>query len=81
MLKEDFEKVPTGGMKLINQRKAAALDNVMKFIMSRIRSNILSGENPFSLSLPVEIFHTQSNLQKLCHGMSYAPDYLEKANR
>jgi len=43
MLKEDFVKIPEGGMKLVNQQKLAALDNVMKFIMSRIRSNILAG--------------------------------------
>lgn len=53
MLKNDFERVPAGGMKLVNPQKLAALENVLRFIMSSIRSNIMSGTNPFSLSLPV----------------------------
>ena len=52
-MRNNFERLTGGGMKLINQSKIAALDSVMKFIMSKMRSNIMSGQNPFSLSLPV----------------------------
>lgn len=65
-------------MKLNNEVKAAAQNNVIKFIMGTIKKNIFSGKGILNISLPVEIFHCDSNLQRLCESLSMAPDLLEK---
>ena len=53
MLKDDFGEDTGGGMKLIDQVKAAAQDNVISFVMSTFRKNLLSGKSLLSISLPV----------------------------
>lgn len=78
MLKNDFVIAPKGGIVLINETKAAAQNNVIKFIMNRIGKNLFSGKSVLSISLPVEIFDVDSNLQRFCSAMALAPDMLER---
>lgn len=46
--------------------------------MGTIKKNLFSGKGILNISLPVEIFSCDSNLQKLCESLSMAPDLLEK---
>jgi hypothetical protein len=78
MLKNDFVEDSSGGMKLCNEVKAAAQNNVIKFIMGTIKKNIFSGKGILNISLPVEIFNCDSNIQRLCESFSMGPDLLEK---
>lgn len=78
MLKHDFSFDKTGGMVLTNQTKIAAQNNVIKFIMSTLKKNLFSGKGILNISLPVEIFNIDSNIQRLCESMALAPDILEK---
>jgi hypothetical protein len=66
MLKNDFAEDNGGGMKLTNQIKAAAQNNVIKFIMSTMKKNLFSGKSVLNISLPVEIFSVDSNIQRFC---------------
>lgn len=63
----------TGGLKLINQVKIAAQNNVLKFIMKTLKKNLFSGKGILNISLPVEIFNVDSNLQRICIAMSLGP--------
>lgn len=65
-----------GGMKLCNDVKAAAQNNVIKFVMQTIKKNLFSGKGILNISLPVEIFNSDSNIQRLCESMSMAPDLI-----
>ena len=47
--------------------------------MSTLKKNIFSGKGILNISLPVQIFNCDSNLQRLCEGLCLAPDLLEKA--
>jgi hypothetical protein len=76
MLKKDFVSDKHGAMVLVNEAKIAAQNNVIKFIMSTLKKNLFSGKGILNISLPVEIFNIDSNLQRLCEGMSLAPDFL-----
>ncbi len=42
-----------GGMRLNNEVKAAAQNNVIKFIMGTIKKNLFSGKGILNISLPV----------------------------
>lgn len=42
-----------GGLKLINQVKIAAQNNVLKFIMGTLKKNLFSGKGILNISLPV----------------------------
>lgn len=78
MLKGDFVEDTNGGMKLSNEVKAAAQNNVIKFIMGTIKKNLFSGKGILNISLPVEIFNCDSNIQRLCESLSMAPDIIER---
>lgn len=41
--------------------------------------NLLSGKSILNMSLPIEIFGTDSNLERLAKGYIYAPKFLEAA--
>ena len=66
----------SGGFKIINQKKIDAQDNVFSFIMKTLRSNLMSGKGLLNISLPVEIFNCDSNIQRICASMALAPTFL-----
>ena len=64
-------------MKLDNCIKEAAQNNVIKFVLSTIKNNLFSGKSIMNISLPVEIFGVDSNIQRLAECLSFAPDLIE----
>jgi hypothetical protein len=66
-------------MILVNKPKIAAQNNVIKFMMKTMKKNLFSGKGVLNVSLPVEIFNCDSNLQRLCESLALAPDLIEKA--
>lgn len=78
MLKNDFVVDKEGGMLLVNQVRIAAQNNVLKFIMATLKKNLFSGKGILNISLPVEIFASDSNLQRLCESMALAPELIER---
>ena len=54
---------------------------MLKFILTKIGKNLLSGKSILNISLPVDIFAPESNLERLAFAMTYAPIYLERAAR
>ena len=47
--------------------------------MKTLKKNIFSGKGILNISLPVDIFNIDSNLQRMSECMSLAPEILEKA--
>jgi hypothetical protein len=47
-------------------------------MLKKIGSNLISGKSIMSISLPVEIFETRSNLERTAYMFTYAPKYLEE---
>lgn len=45
-----------GGIIFINQQKINDQKGVIKFILSKIAKNLLSGKSVLNISLPVDIF-------------------------
>ena len=58
----------------MNQQK-----KVLTFIIKRIGKNILTGKGILNVSLPVDIFCRQSNVQRLAASFGFAPFFLQKA--
>ena len=52
---------------------------MLSFIIAQIGKNIFSGKSVMNISLPVDIFLSESNLETLAFSMSYAPLLLEPA--
>ena len=52
-----------GGMKLCNDVKAAAQNNVIKLIMQTIKKNLFSGKGILNISFPVETFNSDSHTE------------------
>jgi len=48
-------------------------------MLKKIGTNLISGKSVLSISLPVEIFETRSNLERVAYSFTYAPKYLEEA--
>lgn len=62
-----------GAIIFINQKKIEDQKGVLKFVISKIGKNLLSGQSILSISLPVDIFSAESNLQRFIYSMSYGP--------
>jgi hypothetical protein len=65
-------------MIFINKKKIEDQKGVLKFVLTKIAKNILSGQSILSISLPVDIFAAESNIQRFLYSMLYAPLLLEK---
>lgn len=78
--KNDWEsEAKTGKFLFLNKEKIAAQKKVISFILSKIGSNIISGKSITSISLPIDIFETRSNLERFAHSFSFAPIFLQRA--
>lgn len=64
-------------MIFIHKKKIEDQKGVLKFILSKIAKNLVSGQSITSISLPVDIFSAESNLQRFLYSMSYGPLLLE----
>jgi hypothetical protein len=51
--KDDWVIEKGGGLKLVNQTKINAQNNVLKFIMKTLKKNLFSGKGILNISLPV----------------------------
>jgi hypothetical protein len=76
IVKNDFKIDKAGGLVLINAPKIAAQNSVIKYMMSTLKKNLFSGKGMLNISLPVEIFNCDSNIQRLCEALSLAPDLI-----
>jgi hypothetical protein len=52
---------------------------VLKFLLKRIGTNLLSGKSMMHVSMPVDIFESRSNTERICNGLGFAPIFLERA--
>lgn len=52
-LKDHWVIEKSGGLKLVNQKKIDAQNNVIKFIMGTLKKNLFSGKGVTGISLPV----------------------------
>lgn len=48
--------MPEGGLKFINQKQIDDQKGVLKFILSQVAKNLVSGKSILNISLPVDIF-------------------------
>lgn len=60
-------------MIFIHKKKIEDQKGVLKFVLSKIAKNLLSGQSITQISLPVDIFGPESNLQRFLFSMLYAP--------
>lgn len=68
-LEGEFEINPKGELIVSNKQKLEAQGQVIKYIMKRL----VSGNKPFSTSLPTIIFGEESNLSLLINSYRHAP--------
>ncbi len=61
----------------MNEKKIEDQKGVLKFILTKIGKNLLSGKSVLNISLPVDIFCAESNLERLLYSLTYAPTLLE----
>lgn len=66
-----------GSMIFIHKKKIEDQKGVLKFILSKMAKNLVSGQSILSISLPVDIFGPESNLQRFIYSMVYGPLLLE----
>ncbi len=62
MWQGDWKFPEEGGLIFINKKKIQDQKNVIKFILSQVAKNVLTGKSIMNISLPVDIFSSKSNL-------------------
>jgi len=65
-------------MIFINEKKIEDQKGVLKFVLTKIAKNLLSGQSILNISLPVDIFSPESNIQRFLYSMLYAPLVLDR---
>jgi hypothetical protein len=65
-------------MIFINEKKIEDQKGVLKFVLTKIAKNLLSGQSILSISLPVDIFSPESNIQRFLYSMLYAPLVMDR---
>lgn len=77
--RDEWKVNPLVGLNYIHQKKMEMQKGVLKYVISKMGKNLMSGKGILSVSLPVDIFGTESNLERTARVMGYAPRFLEKA--
>ena len=84
----DYDKIPErefdrkkGGESFLfsNKELITKQNRILKYILSTIGSNLLSGTSVMNISLPVNIFDKRTVLEHWAFQHRLAPEYLEKA--
>lgn len=77
----DEWKVDTesGGCWFVHQQKMAEQRKVFSYILSKMGKNLLSGKGILNISLPVDVFSMESNLEAIAKSFAFSPILLEKA--
>lgn len=66
-----------GGLWYKDEKKMEAQKKVLGYVLKKIGTNLLSGKGVTGISLPVLVFSTESNLERLARSLAYAPLVLE----
>ena len=74
--KGEWAICPTGGLNYVDEQKMNEQKKVLTFIIKRIGRNILSGKGILNISLPVDIFCRESNIERLAASFGFAPAFL-----
>ena len=69
---------PTGGLNYVDEEKMNEQKKVLTYIIKRIGKNILSGKGVLNISLPVDIFCRESNIERFAAMFSFFPMLLEQ---
>lgn len=70
-----------GGLFYKDEEKMNAQKKVLGYIIKKMGSNLFSGKGITSISLPVDVFSTESNLERVARMFTYAPLLLEEASK
>ena len=62
-----------GGIISVHKKKLEDQKGVLSYVLSKIAKNLLSGQSILNISLPVDIFSPESNLQRFLYSMIYGP--------
>jgi hypothetical protein len=81
VFRDDWVIDPNGGMKFVNRKKLDIQIDILKFMVKKIGSSLMSGKSIINISLPVIIFEKRSNLERHAYQLTYAPLYFEQAAR
>lgn len=73
MYKGEWGICSTGGLNYIDEEKMNEQKKVLTFIIKRIGKNILSGKGILNISLPVDIFCRESNIERFAATFGYFP--------
>ena len=68
-----------GGLNYVDQEKMKEQKKVLIYIIKRIGKNITTGKGILNVSLPVDIFCRESNIERLAMSLGFGPSFLEKA--
>ena len=74
--KDEWKISENGDLINVDEEKIKIQSSVLKLVVKRMGRNLLAGKSILQMSLPIEIFGTDSNLERLAKGYIYAPRFL-----
>ena len=76
---KEWRVLDSGDLLAICYDKIKVQSGALKLIIQNIGRNLFSGKSIMNTSLPIQLFSTESNLERFSKSFSFAPTFLEKA--
>jgi len=75
----NYKRHDDGTIEMVNQESLRRQKQVLGSLVKQFGSALFSGKSIMSISLPVTIFESRSQLEREAYNLLYAPSFLEKA--
>ena len=76
---KDWVKLKDGGLSYHNKRNLDNQKKVAGYLLRKVGKNLLTGKSIMSISMPIDIFDTESFLERIAFSFTHMPLFLEKA--
>jgi len=77
---KNYKRHDDGTIEMVNQESLRRQKQVLGSLVKQFGSALFSGKSIMSISLPVTIFESRSQLEREAYNLLYAPQFLEKAS-
>lgn len=78
-LKNDWSVSSRGGLLFINKNILKVQKNMLSYLIKRLGSNVIQGKSIASISFPIELYNTYTDVEKYAFNFGFLPHFIKKA--
>lgn len=78
-LKNDWTVSPHGGLLFINKNILKVQKGMLSYLIKRLGSTVIQGKPISSISFPIELYNTYTDVEKFAFNFGFLPHFIKKA--